>query len=544
MILIQNLLKRFAGRIILNSISYHFPTKARIALVGSNGAGKTTLLNILCKLDDADNGNITKPKNCVLGYLPQEPSLTPADTILSECLTGADAINTVCHQRDEALRLMGENYSDELYARYEKLEMDFQNMGGYALESLAKEILSGLGFKNEQFALSPLILSGGWRMRLELAKILVKEPNFLILDEPTNHLDLPSMIWLETYLERFQGTLLFVSHDQELLNRLATMTLYLSQGNLEAYTGNFEAFLRQHELKKSQGIHAAKQLELQAAHVEKFIERFRGKPSKAAQVRSRYKMLSRLQGLQEAIPSSPDEARVSINMPMAQVSGKRVLLVKDATIGYPNLPLARKLSLPIERGQKVAIIGANGIGKSTLLKSIVGIIPFLEGTSEMGHNVLPGYFAQEQLDHLDGDLTALDNVMLTNPGITAQEARRILGGFLIQGDDVFKPLKVMSGGEKSRVGLANLLGRKCNFLLLDEPTNHLDMLSIEMLSQALDEYEGTVLFISHNRQFINEVATHIFAMTHNGRSQLFEGNLDDYVAAAERLKFPNVLKGG
>jgi ATP-binding cassette subfamily F protein 3 len=544
MILIQNLLKRFAGRVILNSVSYHFPAKARIALVGSNGAGKTTLLNILCELDEADSGGITKPKNCVLGYLPQEPSLTPAETILSECLTGADTINTVCEQRDEALRLMGENYSDELYARYEKLEMDFQNMGGYALESLAKEILSGLGFKNEQFALSPLILSGGWRMRLELAKILVKEPNFLILDEPTNHLDLPSMIWLENYLERFQGTLLFVSHDQELLNRLATMTIHLSQGNLEAYTGNFDAFLKQHELKKSQGTHAAKQLDLQAAHIEKFIERFRGKPSKAAQVRSRYKMLSRLQGLQEAVPSSSDEARVSIKMPMAQVSGKRVLFVKDATIGYPNLPLARKLSLPIERGQKVAIIGANGIGKSTLLKSIVGIIPFLEGTSEMGHNVLPGYFAQEQLDHLDGSLSAMDNVMLGNPGITAQEARRILGGFLIQGDDVFKPLKVMSGGEKSRVGLANLLGKKCNFLLLDEPTNHLDMLSIEMLSEALDEYEGTVLLISHNRQFINEVATHIFAMTHNGRSQLFEGNLDDYVTAAERLKFPNVLKGG
>ena len=544
MILIQNLLKRFAGRVILNSISYHFPSKARIALVGSNGAGKTTLLNILCELDEADSGGITKPKNCVLGYLPQEPSLTPADTILSECIAGADAINAVCQQRDEALRLMGEDYSDELYARYEKLEMDFQRMGGYALESLAKEILSGLGFKNEQLALSPLILSGGWRMRLELAKILVKEPNFLILDEPTNHLDLPSMIWLENYLERFQGTLLFVSHDQELLNRLATMTIHLSQGNLEAYTGNFDAFLKQHELKKSQSIQATKQLELQAAHVEKFIERFRGKPSKAAQVRSRYKMLSRLQGLQEAIPSSADEARVSIKMPMSHVSGKRVLIVKDAAIGYPNLPLARKLSLPIERGQKVAIIGANGIGKSTLLKSIVGIIPFLEGTSEMGHNVLSGYFAQEQLDHLDGSLSAMENVMLGNPGITAQDARRILGGFLIQGDDVFKPLKVMSGGEKSRVGLANLLGKKCNFLLLDEPTNHLDMLSIEMLSEALDEYEGTVLFISHNRQFINEVATHIFAMTHNGRSQLFEGNLDDYVAAAERLKFPNVLKGG
>ncbi|MBN9565435.1 MAG: ABC-F family ATP-binding cassette domain-containing protein [Alphaproteobacteria bacterium] len=544
MILIQNLLKRYAGRVVLNSISYHFPTKARIALVGSNGAGKTTLLNILCELDEADSGGITKPKSCVLGYLPQEPSPTPADTILDECLTGADAINKIREQRDEALHAMGENYSDELYARYEKLEMDFQNLGGYALESLAKEILSGLGFKNEQFALSPLILSGGWRMRLELAKILVKEPNFLILDEPTNHLDLPSMIWLEGYLERFQGTLLFVSHDQELLNRLATMTIHLSKGNLEAYTGNFDAFLRQYELKKSQSSHSAKQLEQQAAHIEKFIERFRGKPSKAAQVRSRYKMLSRLQDLQEAVPTSSDEARVSIKMPMAQVSGKRVLFVKDAAIGYTNLPLARKLSLPIERGQKVAIIGANGIGKSTLLKSIVGLIPFIEGTSEMGHNVLPGYFAQEQLDHLDGNLSALDNVMLGNPGITAQDARRILGGFLIQNDDVFKPLKVMSGGEKSRVGLANLLGKKCNFLLLDEPTNHLDMLSIEMLSEALDEYEGTVLFISHNRQFINEVATHIFAMTHNGRSQLFEGNLDDYVTAAEKLKFPNVLKGG
>lgn len=542
MILLQNLVKRYADRVVLDAVSYHFPAKSRVALIGSNGAGKSTLLNILCALDEADGGTVVRPKNCILGYLPQEPSQTPKPTILEECLEGASTLSALKHDLESALVEMGEHYSDALYERYEKLETAFRDQGGYAIEAEAKGILVGLGFSTAQFDASPLILSGGWRMRLELAKILVKNPNFLVLDEPTNHLDLPSMIWLEGYLERFAGTLVFVSHDQELLNRLSTITLHLSDGRMTPYTGNFDSFLEQHELRQQQSQQASKHLEQQSAHVEKFIERFRGKPTKAAQVRSRYKMLARIQSLQDAAPTTSEEGEIAFSIPLRQASGRHVLTLKQASIGYKDRELAKNLSLAVQRGQKIAIIGANGIGKSTLIKSIAGVIPFLSGTCELGHQVKLGYYAQEQLDYLDPHQSALENVMSAGAGITPQRARALLGGFLIRRDDVFKSLKVMSGGEKSRVGLAHLLAQDSNFLIMDEPTNHLDMLSTNVLGQALSEFEGTALFVSHNRHFINAVATHIFAMTANGRSQLCEGTLDDYVAQAERTGFPNVLK--
>ena len=543
MIMLQEITRRYGERFVLKGVNYHFPSKGRVALVGVNGAGKSTLLNIICKLDEADSGQMIQPKSCVLGYLPQEPNPTPEPTLLQECMASATDLNDLRIKLEAALVEMCENYTDEVYARYEKLEHAFRDQGGYALEAEAKSILVGLGFRTDQFDQSPLDLSGGWRMRLELARIFIRKPNFLVLDEPTNHLDLPSMMWLESYLLNFEGTLLLVSHDQELLNRLSTHTLHLQAGQLTPYVGNFDAFLQQHELRKMQSSHGAKQMAAQQAHIEKFIERFRGKPSKAAQVRSRYKMLGRLQALEQDTPEQEEDAAMSLNLPIKVKSGLHVLKVLDASIGYGDRVLAKRVNLEIKRGQKVAIIGANGIGKSTLLKSIVGVCPFLAGTCEQGHQVKLGYYAQNQMDTLNGNLTVLDNVMTAREGLSIQEGRRILGCFLFTRDDVFKPLKVLSGGEKSRVGLAHLLAQECNLLVLDEPTNHLDMMSTNILANSLSEYEGTALFVSHNRAFINAVATHIFAMTPDGRSQLFEGNLDDYVHLCERSKFPNVLKG-
>ena len=543
MIMLQDISRRYGDRFVLNGVSFHFPSKGRVALVGVNGAGKSTLLNIICKLDEPDGGLMIQPKSCVLGYLPQEPNPTPEPTILQECVASATDLNTLRLALEAALLEMGENYSDEGYARYEKIEHAFRDQGGYALEAEAKSILVGLGFTTAQFDQDPTNLSGGWRMRLELARIFIRKPNFLVLDEPTNHLDLPSMIWLESYLLNFSGTLLLVSHDQELLNRLSTTTLHIQAGQVTAYAGNFDDFLQQFELRQAQSAHGAKQMAAQQAHIEKFIERFRGKPSKAAQVRSRYKMLGRLQAVEQGTPEQSEDAAMSLNLPVKVKSGLHVLKVIDASIGYGDRALAKKVNLEVKRGQKVAIIGANGIGKSTLLKSIVGATPFLQGTSEQGHQVKMGYYAQNQMDTLDTNLTVLDNVMQARESMSLQEARRILGCFLFTRDDVFKPFKVLSGGEKSRVGLAHLLAQECNFLLLDEPTNHLDMMSTGILANSLSEYEGTALFVSHNRAFINSVATHIFAMTPDGRSQLFEGNLDDYVHLCERSKFPNVLKG-
>lgn len=541
MILIQNLIKKFGHRFILNDVNYHFPEGERIALVGANGAGKSTLLNLICQLDEAESGQIIKPKKMVLGYLPQEPNPHPQDTVLEECLDGANALRDLEKRRDAALELMGQDYTDEHYFAYERLEAEFQEKGGYGLTADAKGLLIGLGFSQTHLERSPLELSGGWRMRLELAKVLINKPDFLILDEPTNHLDLPSLIWLEQFLQTFKGTLLFVSHDRDLLNRLATVTLHLYNQKLTPYKGNFDAFLEQYEQRQLLNTHEVKNIQNRYAHIEKFVDRFRAKPSKAAQVRSRLKMLSRLRALEESVQIDQNPDEVSIQLSNKNASGKHVLNLKDAAIGYTT-PLARKLNLKIERGQKIAIIGANGIGKSTLLKSIIQHIPFLMGEAQLGHNVHIGYHAQEQLDYLDENKTALENVLAANPEISEQRARSLLGGFLLRGDDVFKKLSILSGGEKNRVGLCCLIVKGANFLVLDEPTNHLDMSSATILANALGDFEGAVLFVSHNRAFINAVATHIFAMTADGRGGLFAGTLTDYEHQAALAGFPNVLK--
>ncbi|MEB3702374.1 ABC transporter ATP-binding protein [Candidatus Bealeia paramacronuclearis] len=542
MISLQNLSRRFGDRYVFKDVNYRFPEKARIALVGANGAGKTTLLNILCKLDDPDDGDVIRPGTLRLGYLPQEPNPTPKETILEEALSGAGEVYQLHHDLHATLHGMETHYSDTLYEKYEKIEKRYQDLEGYALEADAKAILVGLGFHHAQFELHPKSLSGGWRMRLELAKMLMNRPNFLVLDEPTNHLDLPSMIWLEDYLQDFTGTLVFVSHDRALLNRLSNNTLHLKGGTLTAYKGNFDAFLEAFELKNTQNEQMAKNLQSRSQEIEKFVSRFRAKPSKARQVQSRLKMLEKIKVLEDSIDFNSPDAEVAIPLKKPQPSGRVALTVTDLAVGYAQ-PLVKKIGFRVERGQKIAIIGANGIGKSTLLKTIAGKIPPLEGEFKWGHNVEMRYFAQEQLDVFDPKRTALENLMSSAPNLSEQKARRLLGALLLKGDDVFKPIRVLSGGEKSRVGLASLLSQDANLLLLDEPTNHLDMASSELLAQALDEFEGTVIFVSHNRTFIDSVATHILAISAKGHAQLFEGQIEDYVHHAALRNFPNVLKG-
>lgn len=542
MIFLQNVTKKYAGRPILTEVTYRFPEGECIALVGPNGTGKTTLLNIITGLEEADSGSVTKPKKVTIGYLPQDPNPEPKSTLLEECMDGAYELREIRFKRDEALARMGGNYSDEIFYEYEALESAYYQKGGYSLESEARGYLRGLGFKAAQFDQSPESLSGGWRMRLELARTLINKPDFLVLDEPTNHLDLPSMIWLEEFLETFKGTLLFVSHDRDLLNRLSTVTLHLQKGVLTAYKGNFDTFLEQHELKQLQNEAASKNIQARYEHIERFCDRFRAKPSKAAQVRSRMKMLARLRSLESSIVHEEEASQMTLSIKVEVSSGKQVMTLTDGSIGY-GLPLATRLFLKIERGQKIAIIGANGIGKSTLLRTISGEIPLLKGELTLGPNVKIGYYAQDQVQALDDRKTVLENIMAQGD-VSEQRARATLGGVLFQKDDVFKKTGVLSGGEKSRLGLSCLIVQKSNFLLLDEPTNHLDMSSTEVLSDALEDFKGTTLFVSHNRSFINQIATHIFAMTADGRGELFEGKLDDYERLSERAKFPNVLKLG
>lgn len=493
-----------------------FPKNAKIAIIGANGAGKTTLLNIMCSFEEYDSGDVIIPKDCIVGYLPQNPCENPKTTILEECISGNKNLCDLQEQLNTALL----NIADD-YDAYEKVESKFSQNGGYALEAEAKGILVGLGFENEQFEQNPKSLSGGWRMRLELAKMLINNPNFIILDEPTNHLDLPSLTWLEQYLKSFRGTLLFVSHDKDFINNLADMVIHISNGNINSYKGSFDSFLCQKEEKEKMITKEKESLKKQQDHLQVFVDRFRAKASKAKQAQSKLRLIEKLKQLENRLDIDDTSKRATFKIALEKQSGKIVVDIKDASIGYsPDNILSRNMNLRIIRGNKIAIIGANGIGKSTLLKSIVGKIPFISGECQVGANVSIGYYAQDQLDMLDPKLNALENVLQLSPTINHQQARTLLGCLLITKDDVKKTVGVLSGGEKSKVAIAALLAQKDNFLILDEPTNHLDMSSAEALSEALETYEGTILMVSHNRSFINSFATHIYKMDKHNKAEL------------------------
>ena len=538
---IQNLSKSYGKKVLFSDLTFHFGNQERFALVGANGAGKSTLLNILCNLDKADNGDIIRPGSYSIGYLPQEPSQNPKPSLLEECLTGSEKLYGLHTELNRLLDLMTTDYTEEVHAKYEKVEHQFQNLDGYQLEPKAKTILLGLGFQEAHFQKNPKEFSGGWRMRLELAKIFLNDPDFLILDEPTNHLDLPSLIWVENYLKEFQGTLLFVSHDKGLINRLATKILHLHHGRCDEYKGNFDDFLEQREARYIIEAKKNERLQKRMGEIQAFIDKFKAKASKAKQAQSRGKMLARMKSLESDMDFSKQEDEIHFQLSIGVPSGKDVLRMENVSIGYTE-PLSKNIDLNIYKKQKIAVIGPNGIGKSTLLKTIVGKLNKLQGNIHFGHQVNVGYFAQDQLDTFDPNLNIIENIQKQCPQISEKRIRTILGHFLFNGDDAYKKLKVLSGGEKSRVGLATLLANSFNFLILDEPTNHLDMSSIEMLANALDEFEGTVLFVSHDRDFINEFCTHIFVMTQSGKHGLFEGHLDDYQRLAKIQGFENIFE--
>lgn len=542
MIRIEHLSKSFGPRVILKDASYHFPSGERVALVGANGAGKTTLLNLICGLEEFDSGEIIRPRDCVIGYLPQEPNPQPRSTILQECIAGHHKIRELSEALDRAQENLVSHGTDSALDAFEKAQKRFQDAGGLQIESRARGILSGLGFSNAQFETHPKTLSGGWRMRLELAKVFLNDPDFLVLDEPTNHLDLPSLVWVEGFLRNFAGCLLFVSHDRGLLNRLATVTAHISKGVFRVYKGNFDSFLEQKDQIEQQDVSRAEAISRRKAELTRFIERFGAKATKARQAQARVKMLARLQDLEDEIDLPENEKQVAFSFKTPSPSGKEVLRLAKLKIGYsPEKPLARDLQLTIQRGQKICVIGANGIGKSTLLETLAGRVVRLDGQFEFGYQVTSAYFAQDQLHVLDSDKSVLENVQ-RKTDLSEKEARSLLGSLLFRSDDVFKKIAVLSGGEKNRVGLAILLAQNANFLILDEPTNHLDMSSAEILSEALQDFEGTILCVSHDREFINSFATHIFVMLPVGKSALFEGNLDDYPRLAQVSGFPNILE--
>ncbi len=540
MLAIEKVTKHFGSRTLFEDLSFHFPEGERLALVGPNGAGKTTLLNLLTGLDAVDSGQILRSQSLRVGYLPQEPEQHPEASIILECLKGHAESFRLKKTMDRCLEELQSDSSPARVSAYETAESLFRQTGGYGLEAKASSILHGLGFTAQQLHKDPLQLSGGWRMRLELAKVFINEPDVMILDEPTNHLDLPSLMWVERYLQTFRGTLIFVSHDRALLNRLATQTILLSHGQIRCYPGNFDKLMEQKEAEEAQNEARKANLGKQREQLEEFVERFGAKASKARQAQSKAKQIDRLRELEEEIATPLSDSTLNLKLPEASPSGREVLKTQDLSIGYSK-PLATQIQLQIEKGSRIAIIGSNGIGKSTFLKTIAGKLPALSGQIILGSNVKISYCSQNHEDVLNYQKTILDNLLYARADLGEREARQVLGSFLFSGESVYKEVRVLSGGEKARVALCRTIIDPSNFLLLDEPTNHLDMSSVEVLIEGLSQYQGTILFVSHDRRFIEALATHVFVMLPDGRSALFHGNLEDYQHLAQQTGFPNVL---
>ncbi len=542
MIKLDNLSKAYGSKILLDNISYHIPEGSKIALVGNNGSGKTTLLRILLGEEEADSGSVLKPSRLSLGHLKQEASLDPNKTILEEALEGAKKLTELKQELSVLSKELHVSSQDELIHRYSEVEAQYEKLGGYNIEAKAESLLMGLGFTKEKMSDSPASLSGGWAMRLEMAKMLVNDPNFLVLDEPTNHLDLPSLVWFENYLKSYKGTLLFVSHDKELLEKLPDITLHLHKGIIRVYQGNYSSFLRQKEERELLEQSQVSNLEKKKNELEKFITRFGAKASKAKQAKSKEKQVEKLEKEIEDIESvqQADSRKMTLILPPPPPSDRVLYTISNGAIGYKDI-LFEKINLLVEKGQKIGIVGANGIGKSTLLKTIACEIEALGGSFQASSRNILAYFSQNLVDNLPPKGNLLD-VVLNSAEISYKEARTLLGALLFTEEDLEKKIEVLSGGEKNRVALACVLAKKANFVLLDEPTNHLDIESVNALVEAFQKYTGTVLFVSHNRFFINSLSSHILALSKTKQVDIFEGKLDDYKRLCLVSGFPYVLE--
>jgi len=533
MIQVESVAKAYAGQQLFRELSWRIPDGQRIGLVGPNGVGKTTLCRLLAGVEEPDAGRISRPRETTVGYLPQEVAGSADGSVLTETLSGFDEVWRVEREMEEvAAALSGAPHgaqSEALTARYGDLLHRFEALGGYRLETAAKAILGGLGFRATDFGRSLAEFSGGWRMRAALARLLLLRPSLLLLDEPTNHLDIESLEWLEGFLTDYDGTVVLVSHDRYFLNRMVTSIAELGPSGVTVYPGAYDDYLLQREarqlLLEAQARNQAKRI----AEIERFIERFRYQATKARQVQSRIKMLERT----ERVEVERRTRGIRFAFPAPPRTGRRVVALLGAHKAYGDNVVYGGVDVEVERGERVALVGPNGAGKSTLLRLLAGVLPLDRGERTLGAHVAVHYYAQHQLDALTPALTVLEELERAAPELGHTRLRTILGAFLFSGDAVDKRIAVLSGGEKARVALAKTLVRPAALLCMDEPTNHLDLASREVLEEALVEFPGTIVFISHDRYFINRLATTVVEV---GRGTLTRhpGNYDDYLAAKSR----------
>jgi ATP-binding cassette subfamily F protein 3 len=507
MISINDLTFRIGSRALYDEANWHIKPGERIGLIGANGTGKSTLLKIIVGEYAPSEGTISMSKDLKIGYLNQDLlSYDSHHSILHVAMEAFERQNRLHDEIEELLKKIETDYSEEVLNKLSDKQQEFEALDGYNIEYRANEILAGLGFSAEDQHRPLNTFSGGWRMRVMLAKILLQTPDILLLDEPTNHMDLPSIKWLESYLMSFEGAIVIVSHDRYFLDKVVNRIVESRKGKLTPYAGNYTFYLEEKALRGEIQKGEFKNQQAKIKQEERLIERFKAKASKAKMAQSRMKALDKMERVEDVDDDNPT---VNFKFKFSKPSGRHVIKIEDAYKSYPNIEILRNADGLIEKGDKIALIGANGKGKSTLLRIIAGAEAF-DGTCETGHNVTTTFFAQHQLESLHLENTILEELQAFAPKHTDTELRGILGCFLFTGDDVFKKIRVLSGGEKSRVALAKSLTTDSNFLILDEPTNHLDIQSVNILIQALQQYEGTFIAVSHDRYFLDNVANKIW----------------------------------
>lgn len=543
MIHLTTISKQYGHRVLYKDASMQIRTGDRIGLVGPNGAGKTTIFRIITREENVDSGQISIPEKAVIGYFSQDVGEMKGRSALEEVKAGAGKVSGLAEKitkmekqlEDSAINPLSDDEMATLLDRYGEAQLEFEQRGGYDIDSRAKAILTGLGIGPDDFDRLTDTFSGGWKMRIELAKILILNPDVLLMDEPTNHLDLESIVWLESWLLNFKGALIMTSHDRDFMNRLVNRIVAVENKSITTYSGNYDFYEKERAIRREQLAAAQQKQQDMLAKEEEFIARFAARASHAAQVQSRVKKLEKIDRIE--VPA--EERAPDFDFPIPPRSGNDVVKMEDLGKSYPLDQGKSKFVFGgvtgvVRRLDRIAVVGVNGAGKSTLLKMICGMTEPTEGSVAVGANVKIGYFSQHSLDILSSDKTLYDEVHDRVPQSTIGFVRNLLGAFLFSGDDVYKKVSALSGGEKSRLVLATILATPVNLLILDEPTNHLDIKTREILIKAVKNFDGTVMLVSHDRYFLRSIANRVYEVGH-GELRVYDGHYEDYVARQQAV---------
>jgi ATPase subunit of ABC transporter with duplicated ATPase domains len=535
MISFSNIHKQYGKQLIFVDASFQLNPGEKVGLVGPNGAGKTTLFRMIVGEEGPDEGDVTVPRKLTIGYFRQDVEEMSGRSVLDEAIAGSGRAGDLHHELEHLQRAMEDPAQagdmDRILARFGEVQEEYEHLGGYTLEAQAREVLSGLGFEEEQIDGDVGALSGGWKMRVALARVLLGRPGVLLMDEPTNHLDIESIVWLEQFLKSFSGALLMTSHDREFMNRIVTKIAEIDAGEIIAYSGNYDFYERERAIRETNQQAAFSRQQSMLAKEQRFIERFKTHAAKAAQVQSRIKALDKIEKIE--LPRKRHVVKFEFRVPPR--SGDQVATLEDLHKAYGSRIIYDGFNLAIRRGERWAVMGRNGAGKSTLLKMIAGASDPDSGSVKLGASLKMGYFAQQSLDVLDADLTVIEQLQQDFPQDGLGALRSLAGAFQFSGDDVDKKIRALSGGEKSRLAMARMLYDPPNFLVLDEPTNHLDLATKEMLVEALKDFEGTMIFVSHDRTFLRGLGSRVLELGgESGRDRnprVYPGSYVEYVQA-------------